>query len=201
MALSLAALAFSLAFRRWESSAKSTTIPTEQSAPFDAPLILEEEAPHDPPKRRVLKLVYLHTILNEATMYTKECDGGSWDRTTSSNNFDNRYPKELKTLRHTIETQGAICAVPYHSKFLKDELIELPDGTTIQRHRVRFPWIDPPGHTRIPCDRVAYRDRWGNLVPQRNRFDIFVHMPKKQAKKWGHPFQPIEIYRYEWSEE
>lgn len=182
------------------SSSTPSSSPLVERTVVSTPEIVRSPKPPPPPKKRVLKLVYVETIWNEATMYTKECDGGSWDRTTSSNNFDSRYPKELKTLRHTIENEGAICAPPWKHKKYKDDLIEI-NGRTIQRHRVRFPWVDPPGHTRIPCDRVPYRDKWGNLLPQRNYWDIFVHMPKRQARLWGHPMMPIEIYRWEWREE
>jgi hypothetical protein len=166
---------------------------------LEEPLAID--TPHGPEKERVLKLVYKHTIVNEASMYTPECDGGLWDRKTSSANFGSEYPKELKTLRHIIEGHVPIAAVPWHYRHLKEELVTLEDGTRIQAHRIRCPWVDHPGVYRIPLDRVNFRDRWGNPAKQRYRFDLFMLMPKKQAKKWGVPTVPIEVYKWEWVEE
>jgi len=144
-----------------------------------------------------LRLVLVGQLTDrETTMYTKYDDGGDWDRKTSSNNFDGDYPDKFKSLTWANENRGAICAVPWRYRKFKEDLIKLPDGTTIQRYALNFPWVDAPDVRRIPCDRVPYRDKWGNLVPQRERFDMYVHMPKKQAFKWGHPVAPILVYEW-----
>jgi len=191
-------------YRRCKQS--STPIEVSPSSTQEAPAPLPEKTPLPLPepqeveKRYEWRAVYRGLIVNEATMYTKDCDGGNYDRVTASNNFGSNYPAKYKTLRWTIENYGMICAVPWKHKWLKDRLVKHPDGMMLQQYRIRFPWIDPPGTLRVPCDRVPYRDKYGNLLPQRNYYDIFVHMPRSQAKKWGHPEVSIEVYEMKWVE-
>lgn len=176
----------------------SRSFTPEAPAPLPPTNLQPPPAKQKPKKRYAWRPVYRGLLVNEATMYTKDCDGGNWNRPTASNNFGSSYPKKYKTLRWTIDNQGLICAVPWKHRWLKERLVRHPDGTMLQQYRVRFPWIDPPGTMRVPCDRVPYRDKHGRLLPQRDRYDIFVHMPRSQARKWGHPEVPIEVYSMEW---
>lgn len=137
----------------------------------------------------------------DVSTYTPDSDGGKPTRATAAVNFGRggarqnlRYPERFRTLQYTIENGVSIVAVPYRVRWIHETLREYTDGSWFHRYRVRFPWYDPVGHLRIPIDRVPYKDAYGNLLKQRNRFDMFMHMPGKQARRHGVPLMPVEVF-------
>lgn len=182
------------------------------SLPTSIPRVVEPENEIIPPSkplpvvvtktRKVLKWVLYKSIWNEVSTYTSQSDGGSWDRTTAALRFRNTpgYPTQYCTLRYAIENKQPICAVPSKFDYVHKGLIKYSDGHVFHGYRVRFPWYDPPGHLRYPIDRVPY-SKDGVLLPQRDRFDMFMFMPDKQALKHGRPLMPVEIYKAVWVDE
>ncbi len=137
----------------------------------------------------------------EVSTYTPKGDGGVLKRPTAALNFgpgglreNLGYPREYRTLEYINANQISICAIPYWAKWIHESLREYSGGAFFHRYRVRFPWYDPVGHFRIPVDRVPYRGKWRNPLPQRNRFDMFMYMPEKQARRHGVPLMPVEVF-------
>ena len=137
----------------------------------------------------------------KVSTYTPEDDGGLLTRTTGAINFGKGglrenldYPARYRTLQYINDHRISICAIPLWAKWVHETLREYSKGVWFHRYRVRFPWYDPVDHLRVPCDRVMYRDRHGNLVKQRDRFDMFMCMPSKQAVEHGVPNMPVEIW-------
>ena len=164
---------------------------------IDRPVPAAPKAPEPEIVQQAPRLVLAATWYVDVSTYTPDADGGKATRPTAAATLrsrDRRYPREFTTLEYIIDNQIPIVAVPWKYRHLHEALVERPDGSAFHRYRLRFPWYDAPGVLRIPCDRVPYRGRDGRPLPQRDRFDMFMHMPGRQAMKHGVPLMPVEIY-------
>jgi len=170
-----------------------------EAAPVEAP-----EPPALVFTKKVLRPFYLKTIYVDVSTYTPDSDSGKPDRPTSGRTLretSRTYPRQYTTLKYIIEHRKPIIAVPWRDKYLHTDLIDHGNGVMFHQYRLRSPWYDAPGVYRVPCDRVPYRDGAGNLLKQRDRFDLFMHMPAKQAVRHGVPFMPLEIFEMRWTSE
>ena len=138
------------------------------------------------------------------SVYTAACDQGTLDRKTSGNTLRGRepdYPRDQCSIRPIYNQELPIIAIPWRDRHLHEELIRHPDGTMNHRWRIRVVGLDQVGVRRLPCDRVPYRDKAGNLLKQRDRFDAFMHIDRGMASRIGVNLLRVEEWRMGWYEE
>jgi hypothetical protein len=164
------------------------------------PPAIEDEPEPEPRLAWGERLV--NSYFRDVSVYTPSCDGGSLDRKTSGNTLrgrERRYPVEQTTIRSIYDLELATIAIPWHErKRLHEELIEHPDGSMNHRWRLRVVGLDQKGVRRLPCDRVPRRDRDGNLLPQRRRFDAFMHVDQGLARRIGVNLMLVEEWEVGW---